>query len=135
MIKSFTPQRFEGPNPLPSYAANVKVYTLTGVAPGGYIVTLGRLTVGDSMSAGNPLAHAMFESFTDHGERRKVARTRVSGHDREFIAAKNAMIETGVEFFPLTSCSCEDLLNSLGEWFSVTNPDITSYGLVSQSCH
>ncbi len=135
MIKNFTPQPFEGSNPLPSYAANGRTYTLIGTAPGGYAVTLARLTVGSSMSAGNPLAHALFESFNDHGERRKVARTRVSGHDREFVAARNAMVEAGVEFFPLASCPCEDLMNSLGDWFAVKNPELTGFSLVSQTCH
>ena len=58
MIKDFTPMPFEGINPLPDYVSNVRAYTLIGTVPGGYKVTLAKLTVGDSMSAGNPLAHA-----------------------------------------------------------------------------
>lgn len=98
MIRNFNPRPFEGSNPLPTYVSNTRIFTLTAVAPGGYIITLAWLTVGDSVSAGNPLAHALFESFSDHGERKKVARTRVSGFDREYLAAKNAMMETSIEF-------------------------------------
>ena len=104
MIKNFIPQPFEGGNPLPNYVSNVSEYPLVGTVPGGYKVVLARLTVGESLSAGNPLAHALFESFTDHGDRAKVSRTRVSGYDREFIAVRSAMSETGVEFLPALSC-------------------------------
>ena len=135
MIKDFTPMPFEGINPLPDYVSNVRAYTLIGTVPGGYKVTLAKLTVGDSMSAGNPLAHALFESFTDRGDQMKAARTRVSGYDREFIAVKNAMMESGVEFYPTLPSPCEAVLQSLGDWFSVQNPEITSPVVVSQSCH
>ena len=135
MIKNFTPQPFEGGNPLPDYVGNKSEYTLVGEVPGGYKITLAKLTVGDSISAGNPLAHALFESYTDHGERAKVARTRVSGFDREFIATRSAMSETGVEFHPTVSCSNETILESLGEWFMVQNPEISGVSVVSQTCH
>ena len=135
MIKDFTPMSYEGINPLPDYVTNVRAYTLVGTAPGGYRVTLAKLTVGESKSAGNPLAHALFESFSDHGEQKKAARTRVSGFDREFIAVKNAMIETGVDFFPTLSSPCEEVLRSLGDWFMVSNPEITECSVVSQTCH
>ena len=62
MIKNFTPMPFEGINPLPDYVTNVRAFTLVGTAPGGYRVTLAKLTVGESKSAGNPLGHALFES-------------------------------------------------------------------------
>ncbi len=135
MIKDFTPMPFEGINSLPDYVSNIRVYTLIGIVPGGYRVTFAKLTVGDSMSAGNPLAHALFESFDTHGERMKAARTRVSGYDREFIAVKNAMIETGMSFYPTLSSPCEDVLHSLGDWFMVTNPEISECSVVSQTCH
>lgn len=136
MIKKFIPLPFEGDNPLPAYVDNVSVYELVGTVPGGYKVTLAKLTVGESKSAGNPLAHALFESFTDHGERAKVARTRVSGYDREFIAVRSAMAEAGVEFHPMLPCSCEDMLEKLGDWFAVQNPELTEVSVaVSQSCH
>ena len=133
MIKSFTPQPYKGDNPLPTYVSNARVFT--GTAPGGYIVTLARLTVGQSVSAGNLLSHALFESFTDHGERRKVARTRVCGYDSEFVAARNAMMETGVEFHPMIPCTCDDLMNQLGDWLVVSNPELSRPSLMSQSCH
>lgn len=135
MIKNFVPQPYEGINPMPDYVSNIRSYTLVGTAPGNYVVTLARLTVGESLSAGNPLTHALFESFTDHGERMKAARTRVSGYDREFIAVKNAMIETGVVFYPTLSSTCEELLQSLGEWFTVENTEITEFAVMSQTCH
>ena len=116
MIKDFTPMPYEGINPLPDYVTNIRAYTLVGTAPGGYRVTLAKLTVGESKSAGNPLA-------------------RVSGFDREFIAVKNAMIETGVDFFPTLSSPCEEVLRSLGDWFMVSNPEITECSVVSQTCH
>ena len=133
IIRSYTPMPFSKPNPLPPYATNIRQYELTAVVQGGYTITLAKLSIGDSMSAGNPLTHALFESFTDHGERMSVARTRVSGHEREFIAVKNAMIEAGVEFAPITPCASEALINGLGEWFKVSNPEIWKCSLVSQS--
>jgi hypothetical protein len=135
MIKDFNPQRYDGCNPIPTYACNQRAYTLVATVPGDYVITLAKLTVGESVSAGNPLAHALFESFTHHGERMRAARTRVNGHDREFIAIKNAMIEAGIEFHPVLSSPCETILRSLGEWFMAQNPEITAFSLVSQSCH
>ena len=135
MIKDFTPMPYAGINPLPVYVSNVRTYKLIGGVPGGYTITLAKLTVGGSVSAGNPLAHALFESFSDHGEQMKTARTRVSGYDREFIAIKNAMIEAGVEFHPITTCSGEEILRALGEWFQTQNDEIASFSIVSQSCH
>ena len=61
MIKNFTPMPYEGINPLPDYVTGIRTYELVGTVPGGYVVTLGKLTVGESMSAGNPLTHAIFE--------------------------------------------------------------------------
>lgn len=135
MIKNFIPQSFEGVNALPDYVNNKSEYTLVGEVPGGYKITLANLTIGESVSAGNPLAHALFESYTDHGERAKVARTRVSGFDREFIAVRSAMSETGIEFYPTVSCPSETILEALGEWFMVNNPEITGVSVVSQTCH
>ena len=135
MVKNFTPRPFDKPNPLPTYVSNTVETTLLGAVQGGYVITLAKLTVGDSVSAGNPLTHALFESYNDHGERMSVARTRVSGHERKFTAVKSAMIDTGIEFFPIAPCSSQELLTSLGDWFRVRNPEITSYSLVSQTCH
>ena len=135
MIKNFTPMPFEGINPLPDYVTNVRAFTLVGTAPGGYRVTLVKLTVGESKSAGNPLGHALFESFNDHGEQMKSVRTRVSGCDREFVAVKNAMMETGVEFYPSLPSAPEEIMQSLGDWFRVTNEEIAEVSVVSQTCH
>ncbi len=132
MIKNFVPQPYDGLNPLPSYVGNVRAYTLVATAAGDYNVTLAKLTVGDSVSAGNPLSHALYESFTDHGKQAKATRTRASGCDREFAAVKNAMIMAGVEFYPALPSSCEDILNSLGEWFVTQNPELSGASVVSQ---
>ena len=69
MIKNFIPQPYEGGNPLPDYVGNRSEYVLIGDAPGGYKITLAKLTVGDSMSAGNPLAHAILRgSVNPYGQ-------------------------------------------------------------------
>lgn len=135
MIRNFNPLPFDGGNPLPNYVSNVNRYELIGIVPGGYRVTLARLATGESVSAGTPLTHAMFESFTDHGERAKVTRTRVSGYDREFIAVRSALSEAGVEFNPVLSCPTETILHSFGEWFKANNPEIKGVSVVSQTCH
>ena len=135
MIKSFTPEQYAGVNSLPLYVTGVREYTLVGTTKEGYVITLGRLSVGNSLSAGNPLSHALFESFTDHGERMKTARTRVSGKNQELVAVKNAMTETGIEFNPALPNSCETILYSLGQYFQSVNPVIREFALMSQTCH
>lgn len=135
MIKSFTPEQYAGVNSLPLYVTGVREYTLVGTTKEGYVITLGRLSVGNSLSAGNPLSHALFESFTDHGERMKTARTRVSGKNQELVAVKNAMTETSIEFNPALPNSCETILYSLGQYFQSVNPDIREFALMSQTCH
>lgn len=135
MIKNYIPQRFDGFNPLPNYASNVREYSLLAKVTGGYTITLAKITVGDSKSGDNKLSHAIFESFTDHGERRRMMRTRASGCDSEFVAVKSAMTMVGVEFCPCPACPSEDILRALGDWFKSVNPEISEYTLVSQSCH
>ena len=138
MIKNFEPKPFEGINELPNYVTSVNSYALIAKIPGGYEITLAKLTVGQSLSAGNPLTHALFESFSDHGERRKSARTRangINGCDREFAAVRNAMVETGISFNPSLPYDCETILNSLGMWFMNANPEIEEVSVVSQTCH
>ena len=135
MIKNYNPRPFEQPNPLPTYAVISGDYTLTATVKGGYVITLAKLTIGESVSADKPLTHALFQSFSDHGEQMFVARTRVSGYERAFAAVKNAMMEAGVEFEPVAPCHPETLLTALGAWIQAGNPDIERYDLVSQSCH
>ena len=136
MIKNYIPQPYEGDNPMPTYVTNMSKYELLAKAPKGYTITLAKLFLGDSVSAGNPLAHALFESYTDHGDRAKVVRTRSSGYNRESIAVMNAMIGAGVEFKSAILISCETAMNALGEWFISNNPELSDYSLVmSQSCH
>lgn len=133
MIKNFTPQPFEGVNSLPTYVTNIKIYTLTARVPGGYEITLARLTTGDSVSAGNPLSHCLFESFNDHGIRSRAARTRVSGYDREFISVKNAMMEVGIEFNPTIPSPSEVIMQSLGEWIKANNSEIETWNVAVQA--
>ena len=135
MVKNFNPQPFEGINTLPVYVNNTKTYFLIGKISGGYEIILAKLTTGESISAGNALNHALCESFTDHGVRAKAARTRVSGRDRELVAVKNAMIETGVQFYPALPNSCETILYALGDWFQMQNHEIAEVNVVSQNCH
>ncbi len=135
MIKNFIPQPYNGLNALPIYATNVRAYTLVASIPNGYDITLAKLTVGESVSKGNMLSHAQFESYTDHGKRAMTARTRASGYDREFAAVKNAMIVTGVEFHPTLPKPCEAVIQALGEWFMAQNPELLKIELVSQTRH
>ncbi len=135
MIKNYNPRPFERSNPLPTYVAITEQYELLAKTKTGYTITLAKLTVGKSVSAGNQLSHALFEGFTDHGERMAVARIRVSGYERVFNAIMNAMMEVGVEFESVTPCHSEIMLTALGAWIQARNPGIEHYEVVSQSCH
>ena len=132
MIKNYNPRPFEQFNPLPTYVAITEQYELLAKTKTGYTITLAKLTVGKSVSAGNQLSNALFESFSDHGERMAVARTRVSGYERVFNAVMNAMMEVGVEFESITPCHSEMMLTALGAWIQLRNPDIEQYEVVSQ---
>ena len=135
MIKNYNPRPFEQFNPLPTYVAITEQYELLAKTKTDYTIMIAKLTVGKSISAGKQLSHALFESFNDHGERRAVARTRVSGYERIFNAVMNAMLEVGVEFESVTPCHSEMLLTALGAWIQARNPDIEKYEIMSQSCH
>lgn len=63
MIRNFTPQNYNGLNSLPNYVSNIKIFTLIGDISGGYKITLARLTVGNSDSAGNSLSHDRIEVY------------------------------------------------------------------------
>ena len=131
MIKNYNPPPFEQLNPLPAYVDVTDRCDLIAKTKTGYTITLAKLTVGNSVSAGNTLTHALFESFSDHGERMAVARTRVSGYERVFNAVMNAMIEAGVEFESIAPCHFEIMLTALGAWIQVRNPEIEKYELMS----
>ena len=133
MIKNYNPRPFEGFSTLPTYVTVTEQYELLGKTKTSYVIKLAKLTVGKSMSAGNPLSHALFESFSDHGERMAVARTRVSGNGRVFSAVMNAMMEVGVDFESVTPCHSEVMLTALGAWIQARNPDIEKYEIVAQS--
>ncbi len=135
MIKNYNPRPFEQFSPLPNYVAITEQYELLAQTKTGYTITLAKLTIGKLMSAGNPLAHVLFESFSDHGERRAVARTRVSGSERVFVAVMNTMMEVGTEFESVTPCHSGMMLTALGAWLQLRNHDIEKYEIVSLSCH
>ena len=135
MIKNYNPRPFEQFNPLPTYVVITERYELLAKTKTGYVIKLAKLTVGKSTSAGNQLSHVLFESFSDHGERRAVARTRVNGYERVFVAVMDAMLEVGVEFESVTPCHFEMMLTALGAWIQARNPDIEKYEIVAQSCH
>ncbi len=130
MIKNYNPRPFEQFNLLPSYVAITERYELLAKTKTGYVIKLAKLTIGKSMSAGNPLTYVLFESFSDHGERRAVARTRMSGNERVFCAVMNAMMEIGAEFESVTPCHSEIMLTALGAWIQVRNPEIEKYEIV-----
>ena len=135
MIKNYNPRPFEQFNSLPTYVTLTERYELLAKTKTGYTITLAKLTIGKSVSAGNQLSHVLFESFSDHGERRAVARTRVNGYERVFVAVMNAMMEVGVEFESITLCHSEMMLTALGAWIQARNPDIEKYEIVSLSRH
>ncbi len=135
MIKNYAPLPYDGAAALPQYVTDVKTYTLVGEVPGGYKITLAELSIGSSVSAGNPLTHALFKSYTDHGEQAKVVRMRGNGLDGEVAAVMSAMRQAGVEFNPALPSSCETILYALGAWMQEHNPEIAAVTLVSQSCH
>ena len=133
MIKNYNPRPFEQFNPLPTYVAITEQYELLAKTKTGYTIKLAKLTIGKSMSAGNQLCHVLFESFSDHGERRAVARTRVNGCGRVFNAVINAMMEVGTEFESVTLCHSEMMPTALGAWIQARNSDIEHYEVVSQN--
>ena len=135
MIKNYNPRPFEGFSTLPTYITVTEQYELLAKTKTGYVIRLAKLTVGKSVSAGNQLCHVLFESFSDHGERRVIAKTRMSGCNREFNAVMNAMLEVGVDFESVTPRHSEMMLTALGAWLQLRNPDIERYEVVSQSCH
>ena len=135
MIKNYNPRPFEQFNPLPTYVVIIGLYELLAKTKTGYVIKLAKLTVSKSMSAGNQLSHILFESFSDHGERRAVAGTRVNGYEHVFAAVMDAMLEVGVKFESVTPCHFEMMLTALGAWIQDRNPDIEKYEIVAQSCH
>ena len=135
MIKNYNPRPFEQFISLPTYVAITDRYNLLAKTKTGYTIMLATLTIGGSVSAGNSLTHVLFESFSDHGERMAIVRTRVSGHNRVFSAVMNAMMDAGVEFESVTPCHSETMLTALGAWIQARNTDIDQYEIVSQICH
>lgn len=139
MIKNvqLKPLDIEKPCELPTYVYGngVEKYTLFATVQGDYKITLAKLTIGSSVSAGNDISHAMFESYSDHGEKMSEAKIRMGGLEREFMAVKNAMSKAGIEFENIAPCHFCDLLNALGAYYQAGNPEITEYAVVSQRCH
>lgn len=137
MIKSVDLKPFEKSCELPTYVygGGIEKYTLVGTVQGDYKITWARLVIGSSVSAGTELAHALFESYTDHGEKMSETKIRIAGAEKEFMAAKNVMIKAGIEFNPTVPCHFLDLLNALGAYYQAGNPEILRYEVLSQRCH
>ncbi len=135
MIKNFIWQPYNGTNRFPNYVKITDEYTLIGTVSGGYNITLGKLVIGNSLSAGTPLTHVIFESFTGHGERAKVTRTRASGFGSGFRAIQSAMYEAGIDFELSPQSSAIEVLEALGKWFRTENSEIYRTSVVSQTCH
>ena len=137
MIKNVNLKPFTNVQAFPAYVykKGVNIYTLNATVTGGYEITLARITLGDSMSGGLPLSHVLFESYTKQGQKRIETKTRVGGYEREFNAAKQAMLKAGIEFEPIAPCHLEELLKALGAWYKAANPDIQEYVVLSQRCH
>ena len=134
MIKNVELKPYDKSNHLPTYVGDVKTYALIATVPGNYEINLAKLTVGTSVSAGNLLSHALFESYTDHGHKMIETKSRVSGYEREFMAVKSVMLEAGIEFDPIVPCHFLDLLKGLGAYYQAGNPEIRDYAVVSQKC-
>ena len=137
MIKNVNLKPFEGSCELPTYVyrSDIEKYTLIATVPGDYKITLAKLTIGTSVSGKTVLSHAVFESYTAHGEKMYETKIRVGGCEREFMAAKNAMVKAGIEFEPIPPCHFCDLLNGLGAYYQADNSEIIEYKIMSQRCH
>ena len=137
MIKNVQLKPFEMSLELPTYVygKGVDKYTLVGTIQGDYKITLAKLKIGKSFSGDTVLSHALFESYTNHGEKMSEAKIRMTGCESEFMAVKNVMIKAGIEFENIAPCHFCDLLNALGAYYQAGNPEITEYTVVSQRCH
>ena len=137
MIKNVELKPFEKHCELPTYVYGngVEEYELVGTIAGGYKILMARLKVGTSKSKGEILSHAVFESYTTHGEKMSETKIRIGGCDSDFMAVKNAMIKSGIELENIAPCHFCDLLNALGACYQAANPDIQGYAVMSQRCH
>ncbi len=139
MIKNVQLKPFDIKNscelPTYVYGNGVEKYTLFATVPGNYKITLAKLTIGTLVSKETVLSHAMFESYTDHGEKMSAAKIRISGCEREFMAVKNVMLKVGIEVESIAPCHFCELLNALGAYYQAGNPEIIEYAVMSQRCH
>ena len=81
MIKNVNLKPFEGSCELPTYVygSGIEKYTLIATVSGVYKITLAKLTIGTSVSGKTVLPHAVFESYTDHGEKMCETKIMVGG--------------------------------------------------------
>lgn len=135
MIKSFSIKPYTKDSPLPAYVKLKKFYEILATAPGGYRITLAKIYIGESCSAGTPLSHAKFESYTKYGEKARVTRTRASGYNREIVALQNAIIQAGAEIENVTINNSNEIITYIAQWYSDTCPELTNINIVSQMCH
>ncbi len=133
MTINFIARKFDGNSSIPSYVTNKECYAIIGKTETGYDISLGRLTLGESASAGKTLYHALYESYDDHGHRMSMVRGRSSGPMGKTNAALSAMAGTGVTLADVTVTNFLEVLNQLGEWFLKHNSELKSYDIVSQS--
>ena len=117
------------------YGNGIEKYILIATVLSGYKIMLAKLMVGTSISGKDTLSHAVFESYSEHGEKMSEARARIGGFEREFMAVKNAMSKVGIEFNQIAPCHFLDILNALGAYYQAVNPEIKGYTIMSQRCH
>ena len=137
MIMKVNLKPFKDSCELPAYVYQngVDRHTLIATIMGKYKITLARLLIGKSNSNDTVLTHAMFESYTEYGEKMAETKFRISGLESEFMAVKNIMWIAGIEFSEMPSCHFLELLNALGAYYQAVNPEIEDYGIVSQICY
>ena len=137
MIKNVQLEPFDVSYEFPTYVygKGVEKYTLIATVRGDYKITLAKLKIGTSKSGETELAHAIFERYTNHGEKMSEVKSRTSGCESDFMAVKNAMSKVGIEFENIAPCHFSELLNALGAYYQAINPEITEYAVVSQRCH
>ena len=137
MIKDIKLKPFTTPCKLPVYVMRYGVteYTLTAKTNSGYVITLAKLFIGIARLHKAVSTHAVFKSYTNHGEKMAETKARVAGAGFELTATQLAMIRAGIEFDLETPCHFLDLMTAIGARYSAENPDIEEYGLMSQTCH
>ena len=137
MIKNVNLKPFEVSYKFPTYVYgnDIESYTLIATVHEHYKIILGKLTIGTSESGSATLSHALFESYPEYGEKMSESKIRIGGFESDFMAAKNVMVKTGIEFENIAPCHFCDLLSALGAYYQAANHEISDYVVMSQKCH